>query len=143
MLTFEQKVEKIKKVLKLASDHDCLCFLYAKGTSTWGYILFPDKKTIMYVQNGYFWGYDFSIQYIPSRQTGSGCSCHGDNPDSIPESEITWEKLVELKAEGLRFARELRARMYNDSFSYIFNLWCHDDLQQVCGNAVVGINEDL
>lgn len=125
-----KKVEKIKKVLEIAKENGCFCYLYAKDTATWGYIIFPDE-TVMYVQNGYFGGYDFSIQYIPSRRTGSGCSCHGDNPDSISESEISWEKLLELKAEGLKFARELGAEMPYDPIDYIQKLWCYSDLLYV------------
>ncbi len=124
------KVEKIKKVLEIAKENGCHCYLYAKDSWTWGYIIFPDE-TIMYVQCGYFWGYDFGIKYIPSRETGNGCSCHGDNPDSIPTSEITWEKILELKAEGLKFAKKLGAKMYTGFDDWKQNCYCFSKLIQL------------
>lgn len=85
-------------------------------------MIFPDN-TVMYIQNGDFWGFDFSIEYKPSRETGTGCRC---NDESI--CTIDWAELLTQKAEGLAFAKKLGAKLYYNADEWKSRQWNFDNL---------------
>lgn len=126
---YRRKIEKrldIIKILKLAKENGCEVYITpAESNYDYGYIFFPDD-VIMYIQNGDFWGWDFSIQYIPSRETGTGCRC---NEESI--TSIDWDGLLKQKAEGLKFAQKLKARLYKSADEFKRNRWNFDDMVQI------------
>ena len=127
----------ILNVLQIAKDNGCKCYFYEKDNNTyftWGYIVFPDN-VIMSVNKNYYDGLDFAIEYVPSRETGSCCSCKINRTihDDITgvSSQITWDKLQELKKEGLLFARKLKATLYPSAKEWERNCYCFNQLQEV------------
>lgn len=114
------------EILKIAKGNGCECYVTPGNDAyDYGYMIFPDG-VVMYVQPGDFWGYDFSISYIPSRETGTGCRC---NEESL--TTIDWDTLLEQKAEGLRFARKLKAKLYPTVDGWKKNSWNFDKMVQI------------
>lgn len=101
----------IIEVLTLAKENGCECYITPEDNHgfNYGFMIFPDE-TIMYVQKGDFWGFEFCIKYIPCTWCGSGCACTDD-----PVTEVNWEVLNALKLLGLDYARELGARKYRSA----------------------------
>lgn len=111
-------------ILKMAKANGCECYVTpGDDIYTYGYMIFPDDDVVMYIQRGDFWGWDFSIPYIPSRENGTGCRC---NDESL--STVTWEDLLKQKAEGLKFARKLKAKQYGSSEEWKRNYWRKDEM---------------
>ena len=97
----------ILDILQIAKENGCECYITpADDAYNYGHIIFPDG-VVMYVQNGYYGGYDFCISYIPSSKNGTGCMC---NEESI--SVVDWNELLKQKRDGLNFARKLKAELY-------------------------------
>ena len=116
----------IVEILKLAKENGCESYITkADDAYDYGFMIFPDD-TVMYIQNGDFWGWDFTIEYIPSRQTGTGCRC---NDESI--SAVDWNTLLELKADGLKFARRLGAKMYKSADEFKAKHWKFEDMVKI------------
>lgn len=130
MKTTEQKRNGILEILKLAARHGCECYITPEAKPgelpyAYGFIIFPDE-TIMYVQNGWYWGFDFSIQYKPNERTGSGCSCSDE-----PVTEVTWWKLLDLRKSGLIFAKDLGATSYGSADEWKRRQWNFNRLVQI------------
>ena len=138
---YKRRVERrlnMIEVLRLAKANGCEVFItpfesnYDYGfmifheTMKMGRFSYPISDTIMYIQNGDFWGFDFSIEYIPSKETGTGCRC---NEESI--CEIDWETLLEQKREGLEFANKLGAKMYHDANEFKTHHYGFDKMIQL------------
>lgn len=122
MKTAEQKRNGIISILELAAQHGCECYITPEAKPgelpyAYGFIVFPDE-TVMYVQCGWYWGFEFSIQYKPNERTGSGCSCSDE-----PVSEVTWWRLLELKQSGKAFAYNLGAKMYRSADEWKQRQW--------------------
>ena len=126
---YRRRIEKrlgIINVLKLAKANGCECYITpAESNYDYGYMIFPDG-IVMYIQNGDFLGWDFSIEYIPSRETGTGCFC---NEESI--TSIDWNGLLEQKADGLKFAKELKARFYKSADEFKAKRWNFGKMVQI------------
>ncbi len=98
------------QILNIAKANGCEVYKAKSGElPEYGTIIFPDE-TIMGVSLSFF-GYDFTIEYVPSKENGTGCMCNGD--DGVTDT-IDWAKLLELKEAGLKFARELGAKLYKN-----------------------------
>ena len=110
-------------VLKMAKANGCECYITpGDDMYTYGYMIFPDG-VVMYIQTGHFWGFDFSIPYVPSRKHGTGCMC---NEESI--CSVDWDELLKQKAEGLAFARKLGAQRYTSADEWKQNCWKFDEM---------------
>lgn len=113
-------------ILKMAKENGCECYVTPGDDAyNYGFIIFPDE-VVMYLQNGDFWGYDFSIEYIPSREHGSGCRC---NEESI--TVVDWDELLHQKAEGLAYARKLGVRLYPSAATFKAKHWNFDKMVQI------------
>lgn len=83
------------------------------------------SDNVLYVQRGYFGGWEVSLQYKPSRENGSGCRAN----DKQPYSEITLDALQEAERENLIFAGSLNAPLYKSSEEWKRGYWT--ELQQL------------
>jgi len=104
------------------------CFILKENSNyMYGYVVTP-KDNIIYIQRDTFnWrGWTFSLQYVPSRQTGSGCQCLEE-----PVHEINAEIILQAEQEGLKFARKLKAKLYNSSQEFFENKWNIADLEKI------------
>ena len=81
----------------------------------WAWLITP-KGNVMCISEADFGnGFHFTLQYVPNKNCGSGCSCHeygGDGEWDFGLVRVTVKGLEELEADGLRFARELGAPLY-------------------------------
>lgn len=90
------------------------------SSDTSGYVFaITPNDNILYVQRGYFGGWEISLQYKPSRNNGSGCRAN----DNQPYSTITADVLAEAERENLAFARKLRAALYKSSEDWRRGYW--------------------
>lgn len=123
---YERRIERRKnliEVFNLAKANGCECYFTPEESNyDYGFMIFPDG-TIMYGQNGDFWGWKFSIEYKPSREAGTGCSCNDE-----PVTEIDWNTLVAIKNSGLAYAHRLGANMYSSGDEWKRRYWNFDKL---------------
>ncbi len=122
-------------ILKLAKSHGCECYVTPGDDAyDYGFIIFPKElikelnepcaiDTIMYIQNGDFCGYDFTIEYIPSRENGTGCRC---NEESV--TSVDWNELLHQLKEGFEFASKLKAHMYVSADDFKTKHWGFDKM---------------
>jgi hypothetical protein len=84
-----------------------------------GYVfaITPDDN-VLYIQHG-LGGWEISLQYVPSRENGSGCRTN----DMQPYNTITADVLAEAERENLAFARKLRAPLYKSSADWKRKYW--------------------
>ena len=99
--------EKIVDILTLAKSKGCDVYITPQGRDVaHGFMIFPNN-TIMGVFEGNLLGWDFSIEYVPSRENGNGCMCQAD---SI--TKVTWDVIQKLKETGTARAKELGETFY-------------------------------
>ena len=99
----------------------------------YGYIITP-RDNVLCVGNGEFFGAFVSLKYVPTAKNGSGCSCHGNRKfsgDHYVMEVNDLETLVSLEDEGLRYARELKAKRYGNSNEWFEKLWNKAELKEV------------
>lgn len=119
----KQRRHDLAAVLQLAKVNGCECYITNHDSGyDYGFMVFQDG-VIMYIQNGDFWGWDFSIEYIPSRENGTGCRC---NEESV--CSIDWNGLLQQKADGLAFARKLGAKLYRSADEWKAKKWNFEKL---------------
>ena len=76
------------------------------------------SDNVLYIQRGDFGGWTFSLQYEPSKGTGSGCACFDEAVFNLDLSTIQ-----KAETEGINFARRLKAKMYKASDEFYSNYW--------------------
>lgn len=79
--------------------------VYDVPDTKYGFIITPDGHSVIYVQEDYFYGYTFSLQYKPSREYGTGCRCLED-----PVPVIDLYTVRTALEQGQDFAAELQRR---------------------------------
>lgn len=129
----KRRIEKrtsIMEILTMAKANGCEVYITPlESNYDYGYIIFNKELTgdpidiIMYIQPGDFWGFDLCVEYIPSRETGSGCRC---NEESI--STIDWDTLLKQKQNGFEFANKLHAHMFVNADQWKQRQWNFKEL---------------
>lgn len=104
-------------MLNIAKKNGMKVFYTKRKNSCYGWII-TKKDNVLYIQRGYFGGYDFSLEYKPSENNGRGCRC---NKESV--FSITSETFEKMEVEGLNFAKELKANLYKTSEEYFEKYW--------------------
>lgn len=121
-----QKRIGIVEILKLAKENGCECYItHGDDAYDYGFIIFPDD-VVMYVQNGDFFGFDFSIQYPQSNGLGTGCRC---NEESV--IMVDWLELLKQKRDGLAFANYLGAKLFKSVDEWKQKQWNFDKMVQI------------
>ena len=90
----------------------------SSDTSTYVFAITPNDN-VLYIQRGYFGGWEISLQYQPSRENGRGCRAN----DRQPYDELTLAVLQEAERENLAFASDLRATLYKSSEEWKRSYW--------------------
>lgn len=80
--------------------------------------LVTPRRNVLCISKSY-WGNGlvFTLMYKPSKDNGSGCTCHKTSEGfyfGIPDHQMTLEKLEELEDYGCKYANELGASLYKD-----------------------------
>jgi hypothetical protein len=124
--------ESVERVLKFAAKQKGYkAYVVDKDGYYYGYIITP-RDNVLAVSNAEFWGAFISLQYVPSRSTGSGCSCHGNgNYGEHYVLDVDLDKLIALEDEGLRYANKLKAKRYENSNEWLNHYWQKDELREV------------
>ena len=114
----------VLSVLNLAAANGYTAFK-VKNHDTFGFLITPDKN-ILTVNRGTWGGVHITFDYIPSRKTGSGCSCEDDD---IYEIDI--EYLKKLEIEGFKFAKRLKATFYSSPEAWFNESYWKNDLIKI------------
>ena len=101
---------------------------YDVGSETYCFIVTPSDN-VLYVQAEQFGGYNFSLQYRPSRECGTGCQCLEE-----PVSTIDLETVIKAEQEGLAFANRLHAPRWNNSEEWANKYWNKDKMTEIKSN---------
>ncbi len=108
----------VEKVLALAAENGYKAFR-VEDHDTFGYIITPDDN-VMSVCRGTWGGVTFTLNYIPSKEHGQGCSCKDEDIYRVP----SLEELKDLELAGINFAKRLNAKPFNNSDQwYKQNYW--------------------
>ena len=99
--------------------------LYDVGSETYCFIVTP-RDNVLYVQQERFGGYNFSLQYRPSKKCGTGCQCFEE-----PVSEVNLENVIKAEKEGLAFANRLHAPRWDNSAEWLSKYWNQDKLTEI------------
>lgn len=120
--------EELVNSMQGLSKNGCKCFILRENPSfLYGFAITPSDNIIYIQRDSFHWrGWTFSLEYKPSKKTGSGCQCLEN-----PVQEITPEIIREAENQGLAFARRLKATLYNNSEEYIKKLWNREEYEEI------------
>jgi len=121
----EQQREDLKNILSELSQEGFECFITKRNDSSYGYAITPNNN-VLYIECDYFYGYNISLQYKPSKKNGSGCRCNEE-----PITEINSDIILQQEKSGLAFAWKLKADLYNSSEEFFNKYWDKDNLEQL------------
>jgi len=119
---YEERRKKIEEAAQAAAKIDGYKVM-KNHERDYFYIITP-ADNVLYIQNGDFSGLNASLEYQPSRDTGSGCRCNEE-----PFYTIDAATLEELEKAGLQFAKELKAKLYSTSAAWLSKYWEADKLE--------------
>lgn len=103
------------------------CFILKENKNyCFGYVITPSDNVLYIQRESYNMGWDISLKYKPSRQTGNGCSCN-----DRPFQDITKEDILQAETSGLQFAYRLGAKLYKSSEEFLKQLWNPEQYEQV------------
>lgn len=120
--------EELVNSMQGLSKNGYKCFILRENPSfLYGFAITPSDNIIYIQRDSFHWrGWTFSLEYKPSKKTGSGCQCLEN-----PVQEITPEIIREAENQGLAFARRLKATLYNNSEEYIKKLWNREEYEEI------------
>lgn len=98
---------------------------YINKNSDYGFIITPHNN-ILYVQLYPAAGWNFNLQYKPSKDNGTGCQCL---EDCVPELTLSVIKQAEI--EGLEFARKLKPEFYKSPEQWFESYWNKNNLEKI------------
>lgn len=114
--------------MREASQKGYQCYILKEDPFyLYGFFITPNNN-IIYIQPESFGGWTFTLKYIPSQKNGSGCQCLEN-----PVSNLSIEILEQAEKEGLQFARQLKAKLYQNSDQFLKKLWNPDSYIQIIG----------
>lgn len=93
--------------------------VYQIDKREYAFIVTP-KANVLCVQRA-TWGegFIFTFNYKPSRKCGTGCSCHDKDTWDWGLKAVTIKGIEELEEEGYRYAKRLRAELYESSEEFL------------------------
>ena len=113
--------QELLEGLKVAKDNGYRAFVSKRGCYGW----IVTEENILYVQINWR-GWDFSFEYMPSRNIGSGCAC---NLSKQPIGAITIDIINKMERDGMAFAKELGAKRYANPMDFFNKHW---DIKNIC-----------
>lgn len=121
---FEFVQEILKEVAKNGRSLGYTAYV-VKGHDTFGYIVTPNDNVIG-VNKDYFGGVNFDLEYVPSKEHGSGCRCNDE-----PLFSFDVAVLATLESKGLAFAKRLGAKLYSSSAAWLNKCYWRDSLKEL------------
>ncbi len=103
----------VQRFLKFAKTVEGCKSYKVEEHDTFGFVVTPDNN-ILCVSEDYFGGLRVALEYIPSKENGSGCSCNDD-----PIFEYDADMLKKLEVDGFTFAKSLGAKLYPNVDSWM------------------------
>lgn len=122
----QQNTRKVKKVkimlvieaLKAAKKSGCKVYK-VNGHDTFGFIITPNNNILAVNKSMWGSGVTFTLEYTPSSKNGSGCACMDGYEHDFGINEINAEIIAHYENEGLKFARKLKANLYNNPLAWL------------------------
>ncbi|WP_270324952.1 hypothetical protein [[Eubacterium] hominis] len=106
----EIEYEQMKQELLRLKEYGYEIYASENRYYNWFFVVTPNKN-ILYIQKGDLFGFNVSLEYIPSNEYGSGCACN-DNDEDVKYMDL--QTIQELEKEGLELAHELGAQLYKN-----------------------------
>lgn len=119
--------EQLQIIFTELTPHGYKCYSVdgSERFGVYGFMITPSDN-VLYIQAERFGGWNFSLQYKPSRQCGTGCQCLEE-----AVSAVTLETVQKAEKEGLQFARRLSAPLYANSAEWLRKYWRPNSLREV------------
>ena len=113
----QRKVKKVEimliiEALQAAKKSGCKVYMQP-NYETWGYIVTPRNNVLVVNRAQWGSGVTFSLGYVPSQKNGSGCACMDGDDHDFGINHIDAETIAHYENEGLKFARRLKATLFN------------------------------
>lgn len=121
----EDMYNDLLEVLKEIKGYGLKVFIRTDARYAYGFIV-TENDNVLYIEASYFYGYDFSLRYIPTEENGRGYKINGD-----PITEISKSIIEQLESDGLDFAHGIKAPLYKNSEEFFNELWSDDFLKEV------------
>ena len=117
--------ELVKDMENLKLPEGYTKYVQSEEDRTWGFIITPSDN-VLYVQADQFKGYTFSLQYVPSKEHGTGCQA-----ETKQTYELTEKILKEAEKNGMAFAYQLKAKRFPNSQTWLNKYWAKDTLKEI------------
>lgn len=130
-MNYQTKMEYKKELIegmKGLKKQGLKCYV-KRDTSCYGWIITPSNN-ILYVQIcdlSYNW--EYTLEYKPSRNCGSGCQCLDKNIIN----DLSLETVLKNEVAGVQFARSLGAKLYTEKEKeeYFIKNWDSKNIQEI------------
>lgn len=121
---YEERVKMINETAKSISRFEGYRVL--KSDSRNYFFVITPQDNVLYIQCAEYSGMNAALEYQPSRQNGSGCSCSDEAFYSM-----TQDLLILLERKGLAFADQLGAKLYSKSEDWLKQYWERNSLKEI------------
>lgn len=125
MTKHEEYRKELIEILEMAKKEGLKCFICKNTDYNYGYLV-TENDNVLCISTNAIWGFDLSLEYIPSRNNGSGCCCNKE-----PVFDISIDTIREMEKEGLAFARRLGAKLYINSEQFFTDKWHKESVMKV------------
>lgn len=120
--TREQEERKeLIKILKVAKEGGYKTYIH--NECTFGYI--TNGSDVLYIQSDYFWGWNLSFVYKPSKENGSGRRCCSNL------SNVDLEIIEKAFKVENRLANDYQAKKYKNSQEWHDSYYNKDSLIEI------------
>ena len=110
---------QLLKALKELASKGYKCYVSEDmNVYTYGYIVTSNDNVLGVSLDYYGRGWNFSLQYTPRKDTGTGCHCLEQPVQDINEAIVSI-----AEREGLKVAKEMKARLYKSSKEFFEQKW--------------------
>ena len=123
-MTAKNKTSFVRDVLAFGAKNGYKAYA-VNGHDTFGYLVTPNDNVLV-VNKGDFGGVTFTFAYVPSKETGTGCSCCDD-----AQYKVNLNILERLERDGLDFAKKIGAPRYANSKHWLNTCYWKNELQEV------------
>ena len=109
----------IQNVIDMAKANGYRAYI-VEGYDSWAILVTPRNNVITVSKAEWGNGLRFTLNYKANRNCGTGCSCHKDRDEwDWGLKSVTIKGLEQLEEEGYRYAKRLRAKLYESPEEFL------------------------
>lgn len=114
---------KLLNLMKECTKNNFKCYV-VKEINSYGFIITPNDN-VMFISYSPVLGYKLSLEYLPSRKTGTSCSTRSEI------CSLSVDDILQIEKECLAYAKQLGANFYKNSESWYETYWNKKNLIEV------------